>query len=131
MDLSNNSAGGESVSRVDLNIDFDDLLDKVGGDTEFLQELFDIFLEDSAGLLNEIKENIAKGDHEALSRTAHKLKGSIANFVPSGPVFDAAKSLEFMGKDNKLDNAQDGFQSLSEHLDSLHSTIRNYGMNLD
>ena len=130
MDYANSNAGGDRVTRVDLNIGFDDLLDKVGGDTEFLQERFDIFLADSAGLLNEIKANIANGDHEALSRTAHKLKGSIANFVPSGPVFEAAKSLEFMGKDNNLDSAQDGFQDLTEHLDNLHSTIREYGDNL-
>ena len=54
MDSANNNAGGDRVTRVDLNIDFDDLLDKVGGDTEFLQELFDIFLEDAPGVGNAV-----------------------------------------------------------------------------
>ncbi len=130
MDLSYNSAGGDRVTRVEADVDFDELLERVGGDTEFLQELFDLFLEDSAGLLDEIKENIAKGDHEALSRTAHKLKGSIANFAPTGPVFDAAKSLEFMGKDKDLGNADSSYQELAEQLNTLHATIRQYGDSL-
>ncbi|KAA3618666.1 MAG: hypothetical protein DWQ05_06810 [Calditrichaeota bacterium] len=130
MDLTGNNAGGHNVSKVESNVDFDELLERVGGDAEFLQELFDIFLEDSVNLLSEIKENIASGDNEALQRTAHKLKGSISNFVPTGPVFDAAKSLEFMGRENELDAADTGYQQLTEHLTDLHSTIKQYGDNL-
>lgn len=127
MNLLGKDSGGHEVTRVESNIDFDDLLEKVGGDAEFLQELFDLFLDNSTDLLNQIKQHIDNDDNEALARAAHTLKGSVSNFTPTGPVFEAAKSLEFMGKENNLDQANDRYDALVDMLDSLHSTIRQYG----
>ena len=126
MDLSGKDASGHDVVNIKELIDYDSLLERVGGDTEFLNELFDIFLEDSSNLLKEIKENIDQNDHEALSRTAHKLKGSISNFVPQGPIFDAAKFLEFAGRDNRMQEAKEGYGNLETQLATLHSSIRYY-----
>ncbi|MCA9735490.1 MAG: Hpt domain-containing protein [Deferribacteres bacterium] len=130
MNLSGKDAGGHEVTSVEASIDFNELLERVGGDAEFLQELFDIFLDNSTDLLNQIKQHIEENDHEALARAAHTLKGSVSNFTPTGPVFEMARSLEFMGKEKNLDQAPESYDELAEKLDSLHATIKQFGNNI-
>src|SRR5262249_10544546 len=49
------------------------------GDVELLGQLVQLFFDQSAGLLPELRDAIARGDGKALERSAHKLKGSLSN----------------------------------------------------
>jgi HPt (histidine-containing phosphotransfer) domain-containing protein len=50
------------------------------GDDSFLRDLIQIFLEDSPARIAEIAEALAQADVRRVTRAAHSLKGSSANF---------------------------------------------------
>jgi HPt (histidine-containing phosphotransfer) domain-containing protein len=55
-------------------------LERVGGNRELLREVADIFLADLPRMLDEIGRAVAERDRAEIFRTAHRLKGSVANF---------------------------------------------------
>lgn len=82
-------------------LDRDAILERVGGDVEFLQELAGIFSEDSPKLLQQIRTAIASGDPHGLEHAAHTLKGSIANFGAE-TARETAFRLEVLGRNGDL-----------------------------
>ena len=52
-------------------------------DVSFLRELIQIYLDDSPQQIAEIEQSLTKGDAPRLTRAAHSLKGSSANFGAS------------------------------------------------
>lgn len=51
-----------------------------GGDVAFVQEMVQIFLEDTPPRLEEIERGLARGDLVAISKAAHSVKGGASNF---------------------------------------------------
>ena len=82
----------------------DDLLEAVGGDQAFLDELIDTYLEDSPNLLSAIESALATGSAEELRRAAHSLKSNSANFGAQN-LADLCKDLEESARRNELDGA--------------------------
>jgi HPt (histidine-containing phosphotransfer) domain-containing protein len=74
------------------------LLESVGGDKEFLKELFDAYAEESPGLLEAIESAAGSGDHERLRHAAHTLKSTSASLGATG-VSELSRELEASGKD--------------------------------
>jgi HPt (histidine-containing phosphotransfer) domain-containing protein len=58
----------------------DTLLELVGGDTAFLAELIDTFLEDTPMIIVEMRFAVASGDSASLRRAAHTLKSNSRTF---------------------------------------------------
>lgn len=56
------------------------LLDMVGGDEAFLNEMIDTYFDDTPALLAAMRQALAAGDSVALRRSAHALKSNSANF---------------------------------------------------
>lgn len=81
------------------------LLDSVGGDTEFLKELVDAYLESTPDLFATMRKAGAEGDAPALQRAAHSLKTGSANM---GALAFAAqcKELEYIGRSGTLDGVE-------------------------
>jgi HPt (histidine-containing phosphotransfer) domain-containing protein len=82
-------------------LDSSAILDRVGGDVDFLEEIAALFAEDSPKLLGDIRRAIEAGNAGALERAAHTLKGSVANFGAE-PAREAALQLEMMGRSGNL-----------------------------
>jgi HPt (histidine-containing phosphotransfer) domain-containing protein len=76
-------------------------LSRVGGDVELLREIAVLFLEDYPKALEEIRDALARGDARGVERSAHGLKGSVANFGADQAV-DAARQIEEMGHHQRL-----------------------------
>lgn len=55
------------------------LLESVGGDEEFLGELFSAFAAEAPSLLQTVEEAAASGDAESLRHAAHTLKSTSAS----------------------------------------------------
>src|SRR5690348_4874630 len=75
--------GNMSDSRgptTDGALDLSALLDRVGGNREFLRSLAAPFREESAKLLQGLRDAAARGDRPVLASTAHTLKGMMMNF---------------------------------------------------
>ncbi|MBI3696471.1 MAG: Hpt domain-containing protein [Acidobacteria bacterium] len=72
-------------------------LDRMGGDTQLLEEVGRLFLETTPKLLDQIRRAVAGGNWSGLERAAHTLKGSAQNFGATAAV-EAASRLEQMGR---------------------------------
>ena len=83
--------------KIDTVLNRDELLDRVGGDIKFLEELIDIFVECYPRLLQKIDRAIQIKDSEALENAAHELKGVVGNFCAPGAVI-AAHNMQIHGK---------------------------------
>jgi len=94
----------------------------VEGDVELLRELIELFLDDSANLLSEVRESVARGDEKALERAAHKLKAPLGT-LGAQATFDLAHKLEEMGRDGSLVDAKGALESLEKEIERLTSTL--------
>jgi len=96
-------------------LDRDALLDRVGGDIEFLQEIAGLFLEDCPKLLAQIRTAVSGGDARTLENAAHTLKGSVANFGAEA-ARDAAFRLEALGRSGDMKPAPDAYSVLEQEI---------------
>ena len=103
-------------------VDPEEILDRVDGDLEFLQELAELFFESSEELLSELHTAIASGDAETVGTTAHTLKGALENFGAMR-AFNLALELEKMGKSGMLDQAKTVSAKLEAELQDVKSQI--------
>lgn len=88
-------------------IDETRLMAEFGGDREILAELRDLFLEHAPPLYETIKDAIASGDLNAISRDAHSLKGACATY--------GAPRLAMVCKVLELSAKADDQQTVSDH----------------
>jgi len=81
------------------------LLDVLGGEFIYLEELIDSFLEDAPKLLGELAGYVEAKDAEGIRRVAHSLK---ANGMDFGAIEFASlcKELEMAGKSGEIDGAE-------------------------
>jgi PAS domain S-box-containing protein len=92
-----------------------ELLERVGGDREFLSELVSLFREDSPKQLDRIKTAVENGDSSEVLRGAHSLRGTLANLA-ARPAADLAAEIEHAGKSDDLLRARVAFQNLQLEL---------------
>ncbi len=101
----NRSPGFRETRCTMTALDFQRVREAAGDDPEFIRELMDLYLEDAAERLEELRAALGAGAAEELARCAHKLKGSSANVGATG-VSQCAKTLEEKGKAGELGGAQ-------------------------
>ena len=82
-----------------------------------------MFLEKLPDFLGQIQEAIYKQDPESLERAAHTLKGSVGNFAAQR-AYDAAYHLEKLGKDGKMNEADEALTNLETELGSLEGALK-------
>src|SRR4029453_17680321 len=99
------------------------LLAGFGGNEKLFRELVDVFVTDAPKLMSRIERAIERRDAGRLKETAHALKGSIGNFETSR-AFSAARRLEFLGREKKLEYAPAAFAEAKTELKRLIETLR-------
>lgn len=92
-------------------IDREELMDRFGGDAEFLAEAANLLREEEGPLREQIRAAIEKGDASALRQAAHSFKGMVSNFC-AGEVAEAALKLQLMGDKDRLDGAEEALAEL-------------------
>jgi signal transduction histidine kinase/DNA-binding response OmpR family regulator len=97
------------------SIDGHELLERVGGDREFLTELVSLFREDGPKQLDKIRTALEKNDPEDVLRSAHSLRGTLANLAAQ-PAADLAAEIEHASKSEDLTRAKAAFQNLDLEL---------------
>jgi HPt (histidine-containing phosphotransfer) domain-containing protein len=103
-------------------LDWNAALRRIGGRNELLEKIVTLFYPESDGLMNEIQAAIGAGDAVKLQRAAHTLKGSADCFCATA-VVDAARRLEFMGRDALLTDADEAFAELKHALERLTAAL--------
>ena len=98
------------------------LRDRFDGDLDLLRVVAATFLECTPPLLHDIRQGIVAGDAGSVSRIAHRLRGSLANFAADEAV-DAACRLERMGAEGDLAGADAVCDTLIEGYETLRSGL--------
>ncbi len=89
---------------------------------DVLGRLIDVYLESSPPLVSQIGEAIAAGDAEAVRMGAHKLKSSSATLGAS-MVASLARDLEYLGRDNQIEECANVFSSLARAIEAAYSAL--------
>lgn len=95
---------------------------RVGGDAELLRELAVLFIKEYPVHMAALREALDREDAGGVERTAHSLKGAVANFGAQ-PAVAAALQIEQCGKTHQLEPAADIFRALDLVLLALHSEL--------
>jgi CheY-like chemotaxis protein len=99
-------------------MDMQAALRRVGGRTDLLKQIVQLFLQESGKMLNGIRQALTQRDLPKLRRLAHSLKGSADCFAAEATVA-AAFRLELMGRDGILQTSEVAFAELERTLERL------------
>ncbi len=100
---------------------FDGLKDMVGDD--FVDELVETYLEDSPGLLADLRRALDDGDAAAFRRTAHSLK-STSSSMGALSFATLARELENIGQEERLDEAGPLLDRLEESYEQVVKALK-------
>ncbi|HLJ16333.1 MAG TPA: ATP-binding protein, partial [Bryobacteraceae bacterium] len=101
-------------------------LSRMGGDQQLLREVAKLFLDDYPKLLATIQQAIRRGDARVLERSAHTLKGSVANFGAPECVRSALR-LEMIGRGGDLRESSAVLGRLESALARLRPELETLG----
>jgi|SRR5215471_2571685 len=104
------------------SLDRDVALARAGGDLELLREIAGLFLANYGIWVGEIREAVAQSDAPGLERSAHGLKGSVANFGADAAV-EAAFRLEQSGRRRDLSEVAQVLNTLELALAALRPEL--------
>jgi two-component system, sensor histidine kinase and response regulator len=104
------------------SLDREAALARVGGDDELLKEIATLFLENYQAWVSELREAAACNDAAAIQRTAHGLKGSVANFGARDAV-EASLKLESLGRSGDLTQVPESLAALESALETLRTDL--------
>jgi len=100
----------------------EEVLERIGGEESFLQELLKLYDEEFASKSKALEKAVRKADFKGLRELGHCLKGSSANLSLPG-LRAAASDLETAGKDNHLESARTALARLKEEYARLKSYL--------
>ena len=103
-------------------LDMAELVDRIGGDEEFAQELLQEFREGLDEEIRSLKEILDSGDPQSVTEKSHALKGSALNLSAKG-FASVAKAIELASRDGNLATATEAFPELVVEADKLKETI--------
>jgi HPt (histidine-containing phosphotransfer) domain-containing protein len=123
----NSSSNGQSSDsgKPTHLVAYDDSLQRLGGDKELFREFVAIFFEDSPELLEKLFTATQSSDHEAVTHSAHALKGLMLNFGAT-PCCELALDFELAGKRGELSSVEGSQQRLKDLYEQLCSELKNF-----
>ena len=95
---------------------------RLGDNAQLFAKLVRLFLGDSPARMRAMRRAINTGDGEALREAAHALKGAAANFA-AAPVVEAARRLEFQGKNGDLHESVATYAVLTREMPRLRRAL--------
>ncbi len=98
-------------------------LSRLDGDEILGGEIIEMFLQECPKLLEGVRQAAKQRDASLLERAAHSLKGSVGD-IAAPQAFDAARTLEMMAREGKLEDADSALMSLEVALNRLVPELR-------
>jgi HPt (histidine-containing phosphotransfer) domain-containing protein len=96
----------------------EELMERLGGDHEFLRELLVIFRQDVRVNLQKSHAAVGIGDYEQLSRTAHTMKGILRN-LSMDEAGETAAALETASRESRGGDSKELLQKLEKDLEGI------------
>jgi len=103
-------------------IDFDEVLNRIGGDSSFLMELLTIYFQEFDDKKHLLEEAIASQDYIQVCELGHSLKGSSAN-LGLARLQRVALSLEIAGREKRIRPAQEAIRALEAEVQTLKTFL--------
>ena len=103
-------------------IDIDSVLERIGGDESFLQELLDIYIEDFMDKYPQLEQAITEGDFNSIREIGHSLKGASGNLSLTG-LQETAYGIELSGKEENIEQAKLLLARLKEEFTKLKNVL--------
>ena len=99
------------------------LSERLDKDFDLFKEITQLFFTDSPKLLSAIEEAIRNKNGEKIGKSSHTIKGAVLNFSAER-AFDAALTLEKIGKNNEMDKVDAAFKFLSAEIENMGKALR-------
>jgi CheY-like chemotaxis protein len=103
-------------------LDWDEARRGMQGRDDMLRELGQTFLVECENIVTQIREGLARADAATVRRAAHMMKGN-ANMFCARATSEAARELEYLARDGRLDEAQAAWSTLQGELARLVPTL--------
>lgn len=104
-------------------LNFDELKNRLDDDFQLFIELSSMFLDNSETLLSKLLQAIQHGEPGAIEKSAHTIKGAVANFSAER-AYDCAKNLEEIALINDRDAIAIGYRQLKVEMGLLADRLR-------
>lgn len=91
------------------------IVDRLGADEGLARELVAVFLAEYPKMIAAVRESVAGGVAEQIRRSAHALKGSVANFTEGAPM-EAARALEMLAREAHVESAPAALEVLEREM---------------
>jgi HPt (histidine-containing phosphotransfer) domain-containing protein len=101
------------------------LRERLSGDEQLMADVIHLFIEDCPGRLSAISAAVDRRDATSLRTAAHALAGSAANLAATG-LFEAARVLERIGAESRLDAAEAAWRRLSAEAVNVLDALRRF-----
>jgi CheY-like chemotaxis protein len=103
-------------------VDTSALLDRLDGDSQLLNDLIEIYLNESPSLLAAAQRALEGKKGGDLARLAHTIKGSAGNFLARAS-FEAAERLEAFAEQGDFLRAQEAMSALEREMQRLTQAL--------
>jgi len=103
-------------------IDLSSVMERIGGDESFLQELIEIYIDDFVEKYSQLKQAIQRGKFGIIKEVAHSLKGASGNLSLTD-LQETSYSLELSGKEKNIEQAKKSFLRLGEEFERLKNLL--------
>ncbi|MDR1085263.1 MAG: Hpt domain-containing protein [Deltaproteobacteria bacterium] len=94
-------------------------------DEELLVDSISTFLENVRTRFAKLKEAVSGRTVDVIMAEAHTIKGMMGYFS-DGPPYEAAKKLEFMGREKNLDGVDEALADLETNLEKLNAVLKSW-----
>jgi HPt (histidine-containing phosphotransfer) domain-containing protein len=102
--------------------DHEEMLERLGGDTELLDDVLVVFLEECPKMLEQVRGAVDEGDPMSVRRAAHSMKGALLN-ISAGPAAAEATQLELLGSEERLAESAAVLKRLQQELERLQQVL--------
>ncbi len=117
-------SGGGWKNQPEPPEDISTMLKQVFSDKDLLEELIDLFLQDSRQEIPLLRESAGKGDSTNIIRLAHGLKGELGNLGVSR-ASDLARQIEDKAKEEVLESIYPLLDALEQEIELLERFFAN------
>ncbi|MGB9488207.1 MAG: response regulator, partial [Terriglobia bacterium] len=104
------------------HVDRGALMERLGGDSQLLSELIEIYLSESPSLLAAAQRALQEKNGQDLARAAHTIKGSAGNFVARATL-ETAERLEAFAEQGDFSRAQEAMGALEREMARLDRAL--------
>lgn len=122
LEVAKNSKEDEREDLIVGCIDLNYMMNILDNDEDMLRNMVVSFLESAPKQVEDIEEAIKKGDPVSLKKTAHLLKGTVANFS-SSDANETTKEMEALGDQGDIDLAREKFPFLSKAIENVNDSL--------